>query len=83
MTVSIQEAQSQLEELAAKAAAGEEVVVTRDGMPIFRVSPIESQAPKRKLGQLQGLWTVPDNFDTMYQKEIEEMFYGDPDKPTQ
>jgi hypothetical protein len=30
----------------------------------------------RRLGFLKGQISMPDDFDTMYSKEIEEMFYG-------
>lgn len=34
--------------------------------------------PIRQLGTLEGQFTVPDDFDTMFQEEIEAMFYGEP-----
>jgi hypothetical protein len=30
----------------------------------------------RRLGFFQGRAKIPDDFDTMYAEEIEEMFYG-------
>ncbi|HTC76071.1 MAG TPA: hypothetical protein VK684_10865 [Edaphobacter sp.] len=30
----------------------------------------------QRLGFLKGQITVPEDFDTMFSKEIEEMFYG-------
>ena len=42
--------------------------------------PEESNPSKtgkvRRLGFLKGQIAVPDDFDTMFSKEIEEMFYG-------
>jgi hypothetical protein len=32
---------------------------------------------KRRLGGLEGLISVPDDFDTMMAQEIEEMFYDE------
>jgi hypothetical protein len=42
----------------------------------------EAKTPKvfRRLGLLDGQFRVPDDFDTMFGDEIEEMFYGNPDK---
>jgi hypothetical protein len=42
----------------------------------------EADAPKvlRQLGLLDGQFKVPDDFDTMFADEIEEMFHGNPDK---
>jgi hypothetical protein len=31
---------------------------------------------KQRIGFLKGKISVPDDFDTMFSKEIEEMFYG-------
>jgi len=43
-----------------------------------KVVPLE-EPPVRKpqrLGFMKGQYTIPDDFDTMGQAEIEEMFYG-------
>jgi hypothetical protein len=34
----------------------------------------------RRLGFGDGKSKIPDDFDTMFEKEIEEMFCGDPDE---
>ena len=31
----------------------------------------------RRFGFMRGAFTVPDDFDTMDQEEIENLFYGD------
>jgi len=31
---------------------------------------------KRRIGFMKGQFSVPEDFDTMYSKEIEDMFYG-------
>ncbi|WP_299535761.1 hypothetical protein [uncultured Herbaspirillum sp.] len=46
-----------------------------------KVVPIEEKdvsKSKRRLGFLEGRFSVPDEFDSMFAKEIEEMFYGAP-----
>jgi prevent-host-death family protein len=40
-TVSLYEAKTHLSELGARAAAGEEIVVTKHGKPTFRMVPVE------------------------------------------
>jgi hypothetical protein len=42
----------------------------------------EPKAPKvlRRIGIMKGQFKIPDDFDTMMAEEIEEMFYGNPDK---
>jgi prevent-host-death family protein len=80
-TVNMHEAKTQLSKLIERAANGEEVVIARAGKPIVRLTPVEPPPPPRsRIGFLKGQITVPDNFDTMFQSEIEEMFYGKPDK---
>ncbi len=36
----------------------------------------ETAPKKRRIGFMEGMFTTPDDFDTMMAKEIEEMFYG-------
>ncbi|MEB2844808.1 type II toxin-antitoxin system prevent-host-death family antitoxin [Rhizobiales bacterium RZME27] len=81
-TVNIQEAQKDLVRLLEKAAKGEPFVVAQEGKPSLKVVTVEEveliEAPKKKrrIGFLEGQFSVPDNFDTMFAEEIEEMFYG-------
>ena len=53
-------------------------MIARAGKPLVRVVPVENvpERTPRRLGFLEGQYTVPDDFDTMCQEEIEEMFYG-------
>ena len=44
--------------------------------PVGPLQTGESALPKRRLGGLEGLYTVPDDIKTMFAEEIEEMFYG-------
>jgi antitoxin (DNA-binding transcriptional repressor) of toxin-antitoxin stability system len=76
MTVELQDAGKQLSELADSAAQGEDVILLREGKPLARMTALSPQTPKR-LGMLEGMYEIPDDFDTMFEKEIEEMFYGE------
>ena len=75
-TVNIHEAKTHLSRLIEKAVAGEEVVIAKAGKPLVRLMALEPPARKSRIGFLKGQVTVPDDFDTMFQDEIEEMFYG-------
>ena len=78
MTVELHEAETKLSELAESAANGEEVILLREGKPVARLTTLTVEEPKRKLGILEGYgFHVPDDFDTMCEKEIDEMFYGE------
>jgi antitoxin (DNA-binding transcriptional repressor) of toxin-antitoxin stability system len=53
-------------------------VIAKAGKPLVKVVPLDD-APARKpqlIGCMKGQIKVPDDFDTMGQAEIEEMFYG-------
>jgi prevent-host-death family protein len=77
-TVNIHEAKTHLSKLIAKAAKGEPFIIAKAGKPMVKVTSIDTPAPKkmRRIGFMKGEFKVPDDFDTMMQKEIEEMFYG-------
>jgi prevent-host-death family protein len=76
-TVNMHEAKTHLSKLVAKAVAGEPFVIAKAGVPLVEVKAIAPPEPKaREFGWLRGQFSVPDDFDTMFQKEIEEMFYG-------
>ena len=44
--------------------------------PVGPIRTEESPLPKRRLGFMEGQYTVPDDIKTMFAEEIEEMFYG-------
>lgn len=67
----ITEAQAAFAEIVELAARGEETLITQDGKPLARVLPAS------RIGLLTGVYPpVPDDIDTPFAKEIEEMFYG-------
>jgi prevent-host-death family protein len=77
-TVNIHEAKTHLSRLIAKAVNGEPFIIAKAGKPMVRVVAIDAPEPKkmRRIGFGDGKSKVPDDFDTMFSKEIEEMFYG-------
>ena len=77
-TVNIHEAKTHLSRLVDRAAKGEPFIIAKAGKPLVKVVPIDAPAAteKKRLGFMEGLIKVPDDFDTMFADEIEEMFYG-------
>jgi len=77
-TVNIHEAKTHLSRLIEKAAKGEAFIIAKAGKPMVKVVPIEEKETpkKRRIGFMDGQFTVPEDFDTMMAEEIEEMFYG-------
>ncbi len=76
-TVNIHEAKTHLSKLVDAAAKGEPFIIAKAGKPLVKVVPIDTPKPPRRLGFMRGEFTVPDDFDTMYQEEIEKLFGAD------
>lgn len=72
----IYEAKSHLSELVERAANGEEIVISKRGKPLARLSPVEREEPK--FGVLKGQLTVPPDFDAPLPPEIQRYFDGEP-----
>jgi prevent-host-death family protein len=72
-TVNIHEAKTNLSRLVDAAAKGESFIIAKAGKPLVKVVPVDPPVKKR-LGFLEGQFKVPDDFDTMFQDEIEKMF---------
>ena len=77
-TVNIHEAKTHLSRLVDRAANGEPFIIAKAGKPLVKVVPLDASTEKksRRLGFMEGAFKVPDDFDTMFEKEIEEEFYG-------
>jgi len=62
MTVTLEEARDQLEDLLEKAQTGESVIVVRDGQPIGQIlGAPKTIRPPRKAGSAKGqIWIAPD-----------------------
>jgi prevent-host-death family protein len=76
-TVNIYEAKTQLSKLVDLAAAGQEIIIARNGKPVARLTTIEQ--PKKKpivYGLLQGKGWIADDFDAPLPEEIQKYFEG-------
>ncbi len=76
-TVNIHEAKTHLSRLVDAAAKGEPFIIAKAGKPLVKVVPVEAPPAPRRLGLMRGQFTIPDDFDTMDQEEIEKLFYGE------
>lgn len=76
--VEITDAQESFDALMDHVASGGIVVLARGGGPVAKILPYaEAQSKKTpRFGFLDGAFQIPDDFDTMGQSEVEEMFYG-------
>ncbi len=74
------EAKTHLSRLVEKAAAGEPFIIAKAGKPMVQVTAIGKHAKRRVFGFMKGQFTTPEDFKAFGREEIEEMFYGNPDK---
>lgn len=78
-TVNIHEAKTHLSRLVDQAANGEPFVIAKAGKPLVKVVPLN--APEagqvKRLGFLAGQIAVPEDFDQMGKREIEQLFGDD------
>jgi len=71
--VNVHEAKTHLSRLLLRVAGGEEIVIARAGKPVARLVPIEPK-PQRVIGQDDGLFEVPDDFDAPLPDEVLALF---------
>jgi prevent-host-death family protein len=79
-TVNIHEAKTHLSRLVELAAKGEPFVIAKAGKPMVKVVALDtpSGATSRRIGFLEGQYTIPDDFDRMGEDEITRLFAGNP-----
>ena len=74
--INIHEAKTHLSRLIERVEAGEEFVIAKAGRPAARLVPLENKRKPVKIGGLKAPTPVPDDFNTMFEAEIEAMFGG-------
>jgi prevent-host-death family protein len=72
--VNTQDAKANLSRLIDQAVKGEPFIIAKAGKPLVKVVPIDQPAATKRLGFMIGAFTVPDDFNTMGQADIEAMF---------
>ena len=75
-TVSLYEAKTQLSRLVDRAAAGEEIVISKSGRLLARLVPMEDTRPLRVPGKGKGRWKVGRSFDAPLPEDLLADFEG-------
>lgn len=75
LTVGVHEAKTTLSRLIRRASAGEEVVITRSGVPVVKLVPVMLREP-RELGRDIGRFEVPDDFNDPLPDDLLDAFEG-------
>ena len=76
MEVNIHEAKTHLSQLLSRAVLGEDIVIAKAGKPLVRLVPIEEPLQERILGQDEGLFTVPEDFNDPLPENFLSAFEG-------
>lgn len=75
--IDVSDARTELSQLLDRVLTGEEVVFTRGGTPVARLASIEpAEAPRRRLGVLEGQITTTPDFDDPLPDDILAAFEG-------
>jgi prevent-host-death family protein len=74
VTVSIDEAQKDLRNIIARANAGEEVVITEDGVTVAHLAQASARPHHRVIGFAKGEFTIPPEFDDPLPEDMREAF---------
>ncbi len=75
MQVNIHDAKTNFSKLINQALIGEDVIIARDGKPVFRLVPYIQEMQIRRGGQFKGLIQVSDDFDAPLPDELLKQIY--------
>jgi prevent-host-death family protein len=75
-TINIDEVQKHLFQLVEAAVKGESFIIAEHGRPLVKVTALDAPIARqvRRVGFMAGEIAVPDDFDRMGSKEIEQLF---------
>jgi prevent-host-death family protein len=80
-TKSLYEAKTHLSELVDRAARGEEIVISKNGVPMAKLVPLAKTAAKRKPGGWDGKVWIADDFDAPLPQDTLALFEEAPIEP--
>jgi len=73
--INVHQAKTHLSRLLERVAAGEEIIIGKNGTPVAKLIPVRT-VPRRP-GRLKGKMRIAANFDTPLPKELEAAFRGE------
>lgn len=69
-TVNVHEAKTHLSRLLKRVEAGEEIVISRGGLPVARLLAYAPRSRRRSIGADRGIVQIPDDFDRPLPDEV-------------
>jgi prevent-host-death family protein len=73
-TYNLYDAKTRLSELVDRAAAGEEIVIAKNGRPLARLGPVPAEKPNRSPGGWEGMVWIADDFDAPLPDDMQRAF---------
>jgi prevent-host-death family protein len=73
--INVHQAKTHLSRLLERVAAGEEIIIGKNGTPVAKLIPVRT-IPRRP-GRLKGKIRIAANFDTPLPKALEAAFRGE------
>ena len=70
------QAKTELSKLVERVEAGHEVVIARGGRPVAKLTPLAKAPARRRLGLLDGRFTIPDDFNAPLPASVLRTFEG-------
>jgi prevent-host-death family protein len=80
MEVNVHEAKTHLSRLLRKVAEGEEITISRAGVPVARLVAAPRANRQRPLGAMEGQIYIAEDFDAPLPDDLLASFYGEEPK---
>jgi prevent-host-death family protein len=80
MEVNVHEAKTHLSRLLKRVSAGEEITISRAGVPVAKLIAVAPALGMRPLGAMQGQISIGDDFDAPLPDDILASFYAEDSK---
>lgn len=75
-TFNLYDAKTRLSELVDRAAAGEEIVIAKNGKPLAKLGPLPAEKPNRVPGGWEEAVWIADDFDDPLPDDMQRAFEG-------
>ena len=74
ISVNVHEAKTNLSRLLKRVAAGEEIIISKAGKPMAKLSPLSKPQTNRVPGLDKGVVQIPDDFDAPLPEDLLVLF---------
>jgi prevent-host-death family protein len=72
------DAKTNLSQLVDRAAAGEEIIIAKNGVPLARLVPLRGHVMPRQPGGWEGRVVIADDFDAPLPRDLLKAFGDEP-----